>query len=115
MLLVRSYNQLGHCEETWIGNICRIHDHVLCTALPCVAAILVPVFIIVIVLIGFTAVAASVAVRIRKRFGRSGCSFLKGLVIAAGQIRSEEHTSELQSLMRHPYAVFCFKKHTYRT
>src|SRR3546814_10221283 len=24
--------------------------------------------------------------------------------------RSEEHTSELQSLMRHSYAVFCFKK-----
>src|SRR3546814_5840591 len=23
--------------------------------------------------------------------------------------RSEEHTSELQSLMRHSYAVFCFK------
>src|SRR3546814_8518735 len=108
MLLVRSYNQLGHCEETWIGNICRIHDHVLCTALPCVAAILVPVFIIVIVLIGFTAVAASVAVRIRKRFGRSGCSFLKDLVIAAGQIniRSEEHTSELPSLMRKSYDFF---------
>src|SRR3546814_10589597 len=25
-------------------------------------------------------------------------------------IRSEEHTSELQSLMRSPYAVFCLKK-----
>src|SRR3546814_1736385 len=25
-------------------------------------------------------------------------------------IRSEEHTSELQSLMRHTYAVFCLKK-----
>src|SRR3546814_2739523 len=24
--------------------------------------------------------------------------------------RSEEHTSELQSLMRHSYAVFCFEK-----
>src|SRR3546814_7640068 len=28
----------------------------------------------------------------------------------AGQLRSEEHTSELQSLMRISYAVFCFKK-----
>src|SRR3546814_6037343 len=28
----------------------------------------------------------------------------------AGFIRSEEHTSELQSLMRISYAVFCFKK-----
>src|SRR3546814_5388665 len=25
-------------------------------------------------------------------------------------VRSEEHTSELQSLMRIPYAVFCLKK-----
>src|SRR3546814_9764014 len=28
----------------------------------------------------------------------------------AGGIRSEEHTSELQSLMRISYAVFCLKK-----
>src|SRR3546814_4270948 len=28
----------------------------------------------------------------------------------AGRIRSEEHTSELQSLMRISYAVFCLKK-----
>src|SRR3546814_1386526 len=27
------------------------------------------------------------------------------------QTRSEEHTSELQSLMRISYAVFCLKKH----
>src|SRR3546814_10311217 len=37
--------------------------------------------------------------------------------IAAGEyVRSEEHTSELQSLMRNSYAVFCLKKknnHTY--
>src|SRR3546814_3863433 len=29
---------------------------------------------------------------------------------AAGELRSEEHTSELQSLMRISYAVFCLKK-----
>src|SRR3546814_8509897 len=29
---------------------------------------------------------------------------------AAGLCRSEEHTSELQSLMRISYAVFCLKK-----
>src|SRR3546814_4782841 len=29
---------------------------------------------------------------------------------AADRIRSEEHTSELQSLMRISYAVFCLKK-----
>src|SRR3546814_4053143 len=30
----------------------------------------------------------------------------------AGEVRSEEHTSELQSLMRISYAVFCLKKKT---
>src|SRR3546814_5332844 len=29
-----------------------------------------------------------------------------------GGLRSEEHTSELQSLMRRSYAVFCLKKKT---
>src|SRR3546814_9517442 len=33
-----------------------------------------------------------------------------GAVLAVG--RSEEHTSELQSLMRISYAVFCLKKNT---
>src|SRR3546814_6317141 len=28
-----------------------------------------------------------------------------------GSMRSEEHTSELQSIMRISYAVFCLKKH----
>src|SRR3546814_6970735 len=32
---------------------------------------------------------------------------------ACENIRSEEHTSELQSLMRISYAVFCLKKKTY--
>src|SRR3546814_2150481 len=32
--------------------------------------------------------------------------------IAARDLRSEEHTSELQSLMRISYAVFCLKKKT---
>src|SRR3546814_2753412 len=32
-----------------------------------------------------------------------------------GIIRSEEHTSELQSLMRISYAVFCLKKKTQRS
>src|SRR3546814_4523247 len=31
-------------------------------------------------------------------------------VLAGGAMRSEEHTSELQSLMRISYAVFCLKK-----
>src|SRR3546814_4660219 len=34
-------------------------------------------------------------------------------VAPVGRQRSEEHTSELQSLMRTSYAVFCLKKKTY--
>src|SRR3546814_3359636 len=32
------------------------------------------------------------------------------VIVSAGEDRSEEHTSELQSLMRISYAVFCLKK-----
>src|SRR3546814_8111752 len=35
--------------------------------------------------------------------------------IAAQPLRSEEHTSELQSLMRISYAVFCLKKKKHNT
>src|SRR3546814_3103211 len=35
-----------------------------------------------------------------------------GFQVAPFQGRSEEHTSELQSLMRISYAVFCLKKKT---
>src|SRR3546814_7743694 len=38
---------------------------------------------------------------LEKRFGPAD---------VAGQVRSEEHTSELQSLMRISYAVFCLKQ-----
>src|SRR3546814_6740321 len=37
------------------------------------------------------------------------------LEAAVGLVRSEEHTSELQSLMRISYAVFCLKKKTNKT
>src|SRR3546814_5143777 len=38
---------------------------------------------------------------------------VRGLINAAlSEARSEEHTSELQSLMRISYAVFCLKKKT---
>src|SRR3546814_3467420 len=33
-----------------------------------------------------------------------------GAISGRGDLRSEEHTSELQSLMRISYAVFCLKK-----
>src|SRR3546814_8406108 len=38
--------------------------------------------------------------------------FLHGLDRHLAQFRSEEHTSELQSLMRSSYAVFCLTKKT---
>src|SRR3546814_2294065 len=34
----------------------------------------------------------------------------RGQVVQVEELRSEEHTSELQSLMRISYAVFCLKK-----
>src|SRR3546814_2543375 len=34
----------------------------------------------------------------------------RGYRMASAYVRSEEHTSELQSLMRISYAVFCLKK-----
>src|SRR3546814_3264332 len=48
----------------------------------------------------------------RARFGGGG-DFLFGDFGAAD--RSEEHTSELQSLMRISYAVFCLKKKKNKT
>src|SRR3546814_8070373 len=49
---------------------------------------------------------------------RGGCALLRAIAWtcfssfrpARGGSRSEEHTSELQSLMRISYAVFCLKK-----
>src|SRR3546814_8071241 len=50
---------------------------------------------------------------------QGGCTRTVQMARAAGD-RSEEHTSELQSLMRNSYAVFCLTKktkttHTYDT
>src|SRR3546814_5244116 len=39
--------------------------------------------------------------------------FRGDVAIRGDRIRSEEHTSELQSLMRISYAVFCLKKKNY--
>src|SRR3546814_4602456 len=41
---------------------------------------------------------------------RAGAEFVRGRVVGVAELRSEEHTSELQSLMRISYAVFCLKK-----
>src|SRR3546814_9212777 len=44
---------------------------------------------------------------------RVGCIPSKALLDSSRQYRSEEHTSELQSLMRISYAVFCLQKKKY--
>src|SRR3546814_13765838 len=54
------------------------------------------------------AVLATVETRLRPAILRSGPDEIANLL--RGLDRSEEHTSELQSLMRISYAVFCLKK-----
>src|SRR3546814_8780482 len=44
------------------------------------------------------------------RYQQALASFGVGKGSRVGMLRSEEHTSELQSLMRISYAVFCLKK-----
>src|SRR3546814_9642806 len=56
---------------------------------------------------GFTATIVSGRVTYR---GGEQTSALPGRLIRGPQSRSEEHTSELQSLMRNSYAVFCLKQ-----
>src|SRR3546814_3596758 len=46
----------------------------------------------------------------RNRLARAMAVYSIGVPLGAGIARSEEHTSELQSLMRISYAVFCLKK-----
>src|SRR3546814_4875273 len=50
---------------------------------------------------------------LRQRGGDLGEHIVEAVLL--GQQRSEEHTSELQSLMRIPYAVFCLKKNNTST
>src|SRR3546814_5994331 len=53
----------------------------------------------------------------RQRTGRGNHRYWAGLGVAAagGAARSEEHTSELQSLMRSSYAVLCLKQKTQKS
>src|SRR3546814_1876092 len=45
-----------------------------------------------------------------KSYGSGGGLFGRSARVVQAANRSEEHTSELQSLMRISYAVFCLKK-----
>src|SRR3546814_5000126 len=49
------------------------------------------------------------------RFRSTGASLFNAAVRLFNAARSEEHTSELQSLMRISYAVFCLKKKKQQT
>src|SRR3546814_2835257 len=51
------------------------------------------------------------AARIASTQASASASMAVPDIIRALALRSEEHTSELQSLMRSSYAVFCLKKH----
>src|SRR3546814_2647103 len=55
--------------------------------------------------------------QLRGRVGRGAAASFCYLVTGSGGAEggSEEHTSELQSLMRISYAVFCLKKKQYNT
>src|SRR3546814_9389460 len=53
---------------------------------------------------GFILLSARCSYELVEKTVRAGCP-----------MRSEEHTSELQSLMRISYAVFCLKKKKYNT
>src|SRR3546814_7987396 len=44
-----------------------------------------------------------------------GCGHDEVVSLVDAELRSEEHTSELQSLMRISYAVFCLQKKTTKT
>src|SRR3546814_9544099 len=43
------------------------------------------------------------------------CRYFRRFSLIRSSMRSEEHTSELQSLMRNSYAVFCLKKKKHPT
>src|SRR3546814_5052910 len=56
------------------------------------------------------AIAREIAWFARLRVDRARQVVHRGLIPPMPDVRSEEHTSELQSLMRISYAVFCLKK-----
>src|SRR3546814_2372706 len=61
----------------------------------------------------FAAVRPSPTSSVGRRNYRDGAASIRAVEGRTDQ-RSEEHTSELQSLMRISYAVFCLKKKTNR-
>src|SRR3546814_6644751 len=66
---------------------------------------------LILALVPLGAFVLAIAILVAAGPGIVGLGFgLVGLVALAVAVRSEEHTSELQSLMRISYAVFCLNK-----
>src|SRR3546814_5148296 len=57
-----------------------------------------------------TDLGASSAMKVRETVENPASLQSAHMVVQQDKMRSEEHTSELQSLMRISYAVFCLKK-----
>src|SRR3546814_9119244 len=61
------------------------------------------------------AIESVACARVDVDFGPGLACAVRGDGVRRDRRRSEEHTSELQSLMRISYAVFCLKKKTQNT
>src|SRR3546814_7054072 len=61
---------------------------------------------------GVFGLAMATSILVGQSAGRGEVAKIRRAVGTSGGLRSEEHTSELQSLMRTSYAVFCLKKKT---
>src|SRR3546814_4299729 len=76
-----------------------------------VAGVLTSLPVVLFALVGAVAPWLSRTVGIHRTILASLLAVTAGLALRS-MVRSEEHTSELQSLMRSSYAVFCLKKNT---
>src|SRR3546814_9098256 len=76
----------------------------LAVAAPAFAGLVLPIAVVILVFL--FAIQRSGTARVGAFFGP--------VMLCYFAVRSEEHTSELQSLMRISYAVFCLKKKTYQ-
>src|SRR3546814_5798814 len=101
MLFVRGFffNDTSTTEIYTYGHTLSLHD-----ALPISRPTTMPTW-------WWSTPAASSTRRWQSRWTRSARRW-PGTARSSSPARSEEHTSELQSLMRISYAVFCLKKKT---
>src|SRR3546814_2587426 len=79
--------------------------------IPEYASLAIPLGLLLGVLLAFRKLATTSELDVLRAVGLSYHRLLRvPYAITAVLVRSEEHTSELQSLMRISYAVFCLKK-----